>query len=66
MGGPEADVIDKSQAGSGGNPGRGGGGDAGGVTRETGLSWGASFLLGMARWASPAHCSASCTDCAES
>ena len=23
------------------------------------------FLLGMARWASPAHCSASCTDCAK-
>ena len=33
--------------------------------KETGLSGGASFCLGMARWASPAHCSASCTDCAK-
>ena len=32
---------------------------------ETGLSGVASFPLGMARWASPAHCSASCTDCAK-
>ena len=23
------------------------------------------FYLGMARWASPTHCSASCTDCAK-
>ena len=63
VGGAEVDVSDKSQAAIEGNPG--GVGDAGGVTRETGLSGGASFLLGMARWASPAHCSASCTDCAK-
>ena len=33
MGGPEVDVIDKSQAVVGGNPGGGDGGDAGDVTR---------------------------------
>ena len=52
------DVSDKSQAG-----GRGRGRRR--RNKETGLSGGASFLLGMARWASPAHCSASCTDCAK-
>ena len=40
----------------GGNPGGGGGRRR--RNKETGLSGGASFLLGMARWASPANCSA--------
>ena len=31
----------------------------------TGLSGEASFALGVARWATPTHCSASCTDCAK-
>ena len=42
------DVSDKSQAVVGGTLGEGGG-DQGSVTRRTGLSGGASFLLGMAR-----------------
>ena len=62
MGGPEVDVSDKSQAVVGGTLGRRGRRRR---NKETGLSGGASFLLGMARWASPAHCSASCTDCAK-
>ena len=32
---------------------------------RTGLSGGASFALGVAHWATPTHCSASCTDCAK-
>ena len=32
---------------------------------ETGLSGRASFALGVARWATPTNCSASCTDCAK-
>ena len=55
------DVSDKSQAVVRGTRGRG----RRRRNKETGLSGGASFLLGMARWASPAHCSASCTDCAK-
>ena len=60
------DVSDKSQAVVGGTLGEPWG-RRGRRRRnkETGLSGGASFLLGMARWASPAHCSASCTDCAK-
>ena len=56
------DVSDKSQAVVGGTLGEEG---TQGRNKETGLSGRASFLLGMARWASPAHCSASCTDCAK-
>ena len=56
------DVSDKSQAVVGGTLGEEGRRRR---NKETGLSGGASFLLGMARWASPAHCSASCTDCAK-
>ena len=58
------DVGDKNQAVVGGTLGEGGRGRRR-RNKETGLSGGASFLLGMARWASPAHCSASCTDCAK-
>ena len=32
---------------------------------ETGLCGGASLTLGAAHWATPTHCSASCTDCAK-
>ena len=58
------DVIGKSQAIVGGTLGEG----VEGMqvrNKETGLSGGASCVLGMARWASPADCSASCTDCAK-
>ena len=64
VGGPEVDVSDKSQAVVGEILGEGERGRRR-RNKETGLSGGASFLLGMARWASPAHCSASCTDCAK-
>ena len=48
------DVSDKSQAVVRGTQGRG----RRRRNKETGLSGGASFLFGDARWASPAHCSA--------
>ena len=48
MGGPEVDVSDKSQAVVGGTRRRGGRGSRR-RNKETGLSGGASFLLGMAR-----------------
>ena len=54
-------MIDKSQAVVGGTLGEGGRGRTW-RNKETGLSGEASCVLGMARWASPAHCSASCTD----
>ena len=64
MGGPEVEVIDKNQAVVGGPWGKG--------WRERrrrnegiGLSGRASFVLGVARRATPIHCSASCTDCAK-
>ena len=58
------DVIDKSQEVVVGTLGRGWRGRRR-RNKETGLSGGASFPLGMAHWASPAHCKASCTDCAK-
>ena len=64
MGGPEVDVVGKSQAVVGEPWGRGWRGHRR-RNKETGLSGGASCVLGMARWASPADCSASCTDCAK-
>ena len=64
MGGPEVDVIDKSLAVEGEPWGRGWRGRRR-CNKETGLSGGVSFPWGMARWASPVHCSASCTDCAK-
>ena len=64
MGGPKVDANDKSQAVVGGTLGEGWRGRRR-RNEETGLSGRASFPLGMARWASPAHCSASCTDCAK-
>ena len=64
MGGREVEVIDKSQAVVGGTLGEGVEGRRR-HNKETGLSGGASCVLGMARWASPADCSSSCTDCAK-
>ena len=55
------DVIDKSQAVVGEPWGRG----HRRGSEETGLSGDASFPLGMARRATPTHCSASCADCAK-
>ena len=57
-------MIDKSQAVVGGTLGEGWRGRRR-RNKETGQSGGASFPLGMTRRASPAHCSASCTDCAK-
>ena len=64
MGGPEVDVIGKSQAVVGGTLEEGWRGRRR-RNKETGLSGGASCVLGIARGASPAHCSASWTDCAK-
>ena len=50
-------MIDKSQAVVGGTLGEG--------VEGTGLSGVASFALGVARRATPTHCSASCLDCAK-
>ena len=57
------DVSDKSQAVVG-EPGRGGRGRRR-RNKETGLRGEPVFCWGMACWASPAHCSASCTKCAK-
>ena len=64
MGGPEVDVIYKSQAVVGEPWVRGWRGRRR-RNEGTGLSGGASFALGMARRATPTQCSASCTDCAK-
>ena len=64
MGGPEVDVLGKSQVVVGGTLGRG----WRGCRRRnegTGLGGGASFGLGVARRATPSLCSAICTDCAK-
>ena len=64
VGGPEVEVVDKSQVVVGEPWGRGWRGRRrrnGG----NGLSGGASLTLGATRRATPTHCSASCTDCAK-
>ena len=61
MGGPEVDVIDKNQTVVG-EPWR-----RRCRRRNEGIGprGGASFALGVARRATPTHCSASCTDCSK-
>ena len=58
------DVINKSQDVVGEPWGRGWSGSRR-RNEGTGLGGGASFALGVARRATPTHCSASCTDCAK-
>ena len=64
MGGPEVDVIDKNWVVVGEPWARGWRGHKH-RNEGIGLSGRASFALGVARRATPTHCSASCTDCAK-